>query len=182
MSHSDDLYEQRFGGIHRLYGAESLAKLREAHMVVVGLGGVGSWAAEALARSGVGRLTLIEMDDVCVTNTNRQLHALSSNVGRPKIDVLETRLKDINPDIQLHCHCDFLTLKNIRDYISNQDIVIDAMDSVRVKSALAAYCSCIGFIIFRGMGVVNFESTQCILLNKWFIQNPMARYAWISPP
>lgn len=131
----------RFGGTQRLYGADAQEKLKQAHMAVVGLGGVGSWAAEALVRSGVGELTLIELDEVCVSNTNRQSHALHSNIGRPKIDVIAERLRDINPDVKLNCHADFLTTKNISDYIGEQDVVIDAMDSVNVKSALAAYCS-----------------------------------------
>ena len=138
---TDELYDMRFGGTQRLYGAEALQKLKQAHMAVVGLGGVGSWAAEALARSGVGAITLIELDEVCVSNTNRQSHALQSNIGRAKIEVIAERLRDINPDITLHCHTNFLTTKNIKDYIHNQDVVIDAMDSVNVKSALAAYCS-----------------------------------------
>ncbi len=138
---NDDLYDMRFGGTQRLYGADALNKLKHAHMAVVGLGGVGSWTAEALARSGVGTLTLIELDEVCVSNTNRQLHATQSTVGQPKIDVVAKRLKDINPDLCVHSHMNFLTTKNIKDYIQNHDVVIDAMDSVNVKSALAAYCS-----------------------------------------
>ena len=141
MSDDSEFYNMRFGGIARLYGRDALSKLQKAHMAVVGLGGVGSWAAEALARSGVGRLTLIELDDVCMTNTNRQLHATQSQIGRAKIDVIAERLRDINPEVHLYCHADFLNKRNIGDYIKGQDVVIDAMDSVNVKSALAAYCS-----------------------------------------
>src|ERR1700752_1628502 len=91
--------DQRFAGIDRLYGAGSAARLARAHVCVVGLGGVGSWAAEALARSGIGRLTLIDADDVCVSNTNRQSHALAGNFGRAKVDVIAERARGINPEI-----------------------------------------------------------------------------------
>lgn len=134
-------YLQRFGGIARLYGQNALMKLASAHMVVVGLGGVGSWAAEALARSGIGTLSLIELDDICITNTNRQLHALASSVGQQKNAMLCARLKDINPEITLHSHEDFLTGKNIATLINqHQHVVIDAIDSANVKAALAAHC------------------------------------------
>ena len=134
-------YLQRFGGIARLYGQASLAALAQAHFVVVGLGGVGTWAAEALARSGIGELTLIEMDEVCITNTNRQSHALASNLGQSKNQVIAARLRDINPDIRLHCIEDFLARDNVRELISPQHhVVIDAMDAAHIKAALVAYC------------------------------------------
>src|SRR5690606_38435125 len=88
-----DSYENRFGGIDRLYGRGALAILRQSHVCVVGIGGVGSWAAEALARSGVGEMTLIDLDDVCVSNTNRQIQALSDNFGKLKVDVMAQRLR-----------------------------------------------------------------------------------------
>ncbi|WP_018274181.1 tRNA cyclic N6-threonylcarbamoyladenosine(37) synthase TcdA [Teredinibacter turnerae] len=135
-------YLARFGGIARLYGNSALEALRQAHMVVVGLGGVGTWAAEALARSGVGTLTLIELDDVCVTNTNRQLHALTGVVGQPKIQVMAERLHAINPEIELHLRHDFLTQKNVANLVTEEHhVVVDAIDSVAVKAALAAFCS-----------------------------------------
>lgn len=140
MSDSD-LHSMRFGGTARLYGQAALDALRQAHMVVVGLGGVGSWAAEALARSGIGELTLIDLDEVCVTNTNRQIHALQSTVGQAKGAVLQQRLLDINPDLRVNTVQDFLTKKNMTTLINRQDLVIDAMDSVHIKSALVAYCS-----------------------------------------
>jgi tRNA A37 threonylcarbamoyladenosine dehydratase len=135
-------YRQRFGGVSRLYGDAALEALAQAHMVVIGLGGVGSWAAEALARSGVGELTLIEMDDVCITNTNRQSHALASQVGQSKNGVTAARLLDINPDIRLHCIEDFLDSNNLPNLIGPQHhVVVDAMDAAITKSALVAYCS-----------------------------------------
>ncbi len=134
-------YLQRFGGIARLYGQEALLALHKAHFVVIGLGGVGTWVAEALARSGVGELTLIELDDVCVTNTNRQIHALSSTIGRSKNQVLTARLNEINPDIVIHSIEDFLDRDNMKNLIGTQHhVVIDAMDSAHIKAALVAYC------------------------------------------
>ncbi|HEY7772187.1 MAG TPA: tRNA cyclic N6-threonylcarbamoyladenosine(37) synthase TcdA [Marinagarivorans sp.] len=134
-------YRDRFGGIGRLYGESALAAFSNAHMVVIGLGGVGSWAAEALARSGIGTLTLIELDDICVTNSNRQIHAMSSSVGQQKNAALSARLRDINPEIALHSIEDFLTTKNIAQLITEQHhVIIDAIDSSSVKAALAAYC------------------------------------------
>ena len=134
----------RFGGVGRLYGEKGLEALSKAHMVIVGLGGVGSWAAEALARSGVGNITLIDLDEVCVTNANRQLHALQSTVGQLKARVIAERLISINPELNVHCIEDFLTKNNMRDLVNtHHDAVIDAMDSVHTKSALVAYCSAI---------------------------------------
>src|ERR1700748_2914165 len=94
-------FETRFGGIARLYGQAGLQKLRAAHVCVVGIGGVGSWAVEALARSGIGALTLIDLDEVCVTNINRQLPALTETVGRAKIEVMAERICAINPDCRV---------------------------------------------------------------------------------
>lgn len=139
-----EAYLNRFGGIARLYGQAALECLHAAHFAVIGLGGVGSWAAEALVRSGIGQLTLIELDGVCVTNSNRQIHALTSMVGKPKLQVVADRLKDINPELTVNLVEDFLTLDNIRNYIDNRiDVVIDAIDAAHVKAGLAAYCSAI---------------------------------------
>ena len=92
-----DDFETRFGGIARLYGKLGLQKLRAAHVCVVGIGGVGTWAAEALARSGVGAITLVDLDEVCVTNINRQLPALTETIGRAKVEVMAARIRAINP-------------------------------------------------------------------------------------
>lgn len=136
-----DAYRQRFGGVARLYGDSALIDLQRAHMLVIGIGGVGSWVAEALARSGVGSLTLIDMDELCITNTNRQLHALQSTIGRSKIDTMAARLRDINPEIQVHLVDDFIEQDNIQTLISTQyDVVIDAIDSANLKAALVAHC------------------------------------------
>ncbi|KGQ69501.1 tRNA cyclic N6-threonylcarbamoyladenosine(37) synthase TcdA [Chelonobacter oris] len=136
-----DNYERRFGGIARLYGQHALPILSGAHVCVVGIGGVGSWAAEALARSGIGKITLIDMDDICVTNINRQIHALSGEIGALKTAVMAQRIQQINPQCEVSVIDDFLTLDNIADYIQPHfDYVIDAIDSVKVKAALIAYC------------------------------------------
>ncbi len=134
-------YSQRFGGIARLYGETALQRFQHSHLCVIGIGGVGSWAAEALARSGIGQLTLIDMDDVCITNTNRQIHALQGNVGKQKTEVMAERIRLINPDCQINIIDDFITEENLIDYIDSRfDFVVDAIDSIRAKVALLAHC------------------------------------------
>lgn len=134
-------YLQRFGGVGRLYGQAALPLLNNAHFAVIGLGGVGTWVAEALARSGVGELTLIEMDEVCVTNTNRQSHALKSNLGRPKNQVITERLRDINPELVIHSVEDFIDQDNMKNLIDQRHhVVIDAIDAAHLKARLVAYC------------------------------------------
>lgn len=141
ISPPSETYQQRFAGIRRLYGNHELEILRQAHVCVIGIGGVGSWAVEALARSGIGRLTLIDMDDVCVTNINRQIHAMSETVGQSKIEVMAARVKAINPDCEITLIDDFISENNIPNYISsNFDYVLDAIDSIQPKTALLAYC------------------------------------------
>ncbi|WHI49821.1 tRNA cyclic N6-threonylcarbamoyladenosine(37) synthase TcdA [Microbulbifer sp. MLAF003] len=143
MSQSEQ-YLQRFGGIGRLYGNRALEALSSAHMLVIGIGGVGSWTAEALARSGVGSLTLIDLDDICITNTNRQSHALATTIGNMKIEVMAERLRQINPEIQVNSIEDFIATDNLAELIDPGkmpiDIVVDAIDNARVKAALIAYC------------------------------------------
>lgn len=137
-------YLQRFGGIARLYGEEALPRLHGAHFVVIGIGGVGTWTAEALARSGAGRITLIDLDDVCITNTNRQSHALADTIGQTKVEVMAERLRQINPEIIVHCEEDFIASDNFAELLDPEkqpiNCVIDAIDSARVKAALIAYC------------------------------------------
>ena len=133
--------KQRFGGIARLYGAEGLAQLQSAHVCIVGVGGVGSWCAEALARTAVGELTLIDLDDVCTTNINRQIHALDNTVGEAKVEALAQRIKLINPECKVNAIEDFVTADNVRDYITdNLTNVIEATDSVKAKAAIIASC------------------------------------------
>lgn len=133
--------KQRFGGTERLYGVTQTEQLKQAHFCVVGIGGVGSWAAEALARTGVGTITLIDLDDICITNTNRQIHALQATVGQAKVEVMAQRILQINPECTVHCIEDFVTQDNLQDVISTDfSYVIDAIDSVPAKAALIAYC------------------------------------------
>ena len=133
--------DPRFGGIARLYGREGLERLAAAHVAVVGIGGVGSWAAEALARSGVGEISLFDLDDVCITNTNRQVHALQGAVGRAKVEVMAERIHAINPACRVHAVADFVTRDNLAELITLQlDMVIDCIDSVAAKAALIAWC------------------------------------------
>ncbi len=136
-----DDYAFRFGGIERLYGRRALQAFRSAHVAVVGLGGVGTWAAEALARSGIGTITLIDMDNICVSNTNRQVHALDGQYGRTKTDVMAERLRAINPTADIRVHFGFLTVKNTTELITTDLTgVIDAIDGVKAKAALIAHC------------------------------------------
>lgn len=134
-------HERRFGGIERLYGRGSLARLGGAHVAVIGVGGVGSWAVEGLARSGVGAITLIDLDDVCVTNTNRQLPATSDAVGRPKVEVLAERVAIISPRTRVHAVPDFFTASTASALFDpSWTWVIDAIDDVRSKCLLLAMC------------------------------------------
>jgi tRNA A37 threonylcarbamoyladenosine dehydratase len=134
-------YEFRFGGIGRLYGTDGLARLRAAHVCVVGLGGVGSWAVEALARSGVGHLTLVDLDEICVSNVNRQLHALSAEVGRAKAEVLAERVRNINPECTVRTTLEFFTETNAESLLHTRyDYVVDAIDSITNKCLLIARC------------------------------------------
>ena len=131
----------RFGGITRLYGTQGLITLQHSHILIVGIGGVGSWAAEALARSGIGSITLLDLDDLCISNINRQIHATQATIGLSKIDTMAQRLKEINPDITVHSIHDFLDHDNIEEYITaDYSLVIDAIDAVMVKTKLIAFC------------------------------------------
>ncbi|RMG31372.1 MAG: tRNA cyclic N6-threonylcarbamoyladenosine(37) synthase TcdA [Gammaproteobacteria bacterium] len=131
----------RFAALARLYGADAPALLAEMHVCVVGIGGVGSWALEALARSGIGELTFIDGDTVCPTNVNRQLPALTDTFGRPKVEVMAERIAGIHPDCRLHPVRDYLTERNLEKLVTPAfDYVIDAIDSIRFKAALVHFC------------------------------------------
>lgn len=138
---------RRFGGIARLYGDEALVRLSDAHAVVVGVGGVGSWVAEALARSGVGCLTLVDLDHVAESNLNRQIHALEDTLGMAKVDAMAERIAAINPDCQVHRVDDFVTPDNLSALLGHLPAstrgpccVVDAIDQLRAKVALLAWC------------------------------------------
>ena len=135
--------ERRFGGLARLYGTEGAAKIRAAHVVVVGIGGVGSWAAEALARSGVARLTLIDLDHIAESNINRQIHALGSTLGQSKVQAMRERIVDINPDCDVRCVEEFADPANwpsVAGLDLNNDVsILDACDQVKAKTIMAAW-------------------------------------------
>ncbi|MEN1927009.1 tRNA threonylcarbamoyladenosine dehydratase [Luteimonas sp. MJ293] len=131
----------RFGGIDRLYGSGTVARLSRMQVAVVGLGGVGSWVAEALARSGVGRLVLIDADDLCVSNTNRQLPALQGQYGRGKAEAMAERCLAINPLATVEPVASFLTPGNLDELLDRgHDLVVDACDSLRTKVEAIAWC------------------------------------------
>ena len=135
-------FDRRFGGIARLYGADGLARLRASRVAIVGLGGVGSWAAEACARSGVGSLSLIDLDHVAESNINRQIHALDSTLGAAKVGAMARRIDDINPQCAVEAIEEFVEADNVAALIpaSRFNCVIDAIDNVRAKTALIAHC------------------------------------------
>ena len=134
-------FEHRFGGIIRLYGRDGAEIINQSHICVIGIGGVGSWVAEALARNGVGQITLIDLDDICTTNINRQIHALSSTVGESKVEIMAQRINEINPECTVNCIEDFVTSENLRELITNEfNYVVDAIDSVKVKTEIIAHC------------------------------------------
>lgn len=136
-----DDFESRFGGIIRLYGIKGMVKIRQAKVLVVGIGGVGSWAAEALARTGLGHMTLVDLDDVCVTNINRQVHALNGTVGKFKVDVMKERIELINPFCEVDTKQCFFSPKNLGIIFDKQyDFVIDACDDFTNKCYLIDYC------------------------------------------
>lgn len=137
----DATWRDRFAGIDRLYGRGALATFARSHVAVVGLGGVGSWVVEALVRSGVGRLTLIDADDVCVSNTNRQLPALDGQYGRGKAEAMAERCRAINPGVEVEAIARFLVPSNLDDLLGrDHDLVIDACDSFRTKVEAIAWC------------------------------------------
>jgi len=139
-------YSLRFGGISRLYGVHGANILQHSNFCVIGIGGVGSWVAEALARNGVGKITLIDLDDICTTNINRQIHALTDTIGMSKVEVMCERIKQINPDCQVDVIEDFVTNDNLATLLSPSnhshpfDYVIDAIDSVDIKIRIIAFC------------------------------------------
>lgn len=143
---------RRFGGMDRLYGAGTVERLLRAHVCVVGIGGVGSWVAESLARSGVGRLTLIDLDHVAESNINRQAHALEDTLGQAKVLAMAARIRAINPLCELHPVEDFVGADNVAGLLVNFDLVVDAIDNVRAKVAMAAHCRANGLHLVMAGG------------------------------
>lgn len=129
--------QRRFGGLARLYGPQAYAALRQAHVAVVGIGGVGSWAVEALARHGIGALTLVDLDHIAESNINRQVHALSETLGQAKVEAMAARIRGINPECRVTLVDDFLTPDNVAEVLPTQvDVVIDCTDQMSAKIAM----------------------------------------------
>lgn len=138
---STQLPDPAFGTLVRVYGQEAYRCLSRLRICVVGIGGVGSWAVEALARTGVGHITMIDHDDVATSNINRQLHALHSTIDEPKVQVMAERIRQINPVCTISAEDDFLVEKNLEHYLLRDfDAVIDAIDNIRFKAAMIAFC------------------------------------------
>lgn len=147
--------ENFYDRTERLLGADAVAKLARAHVVVLGVGGVGSWAAEALARAGIGELTLVDFDRIAPSNLNRQVHALTSTIGRLKVEVMAERLRDINPALTVHTYADRLLPEALPDYLADGDFTIDCIDDVQAKVALALWHLEHGKRIVSSMGTGN---------------------------
>ena len=157
-------YERRFGGVARLYGAAGAGRLKGASVCVVGVGGVGSWALEALARTGIGRLAAVDLDMVAESNTNRQVHALGDIYGKAKVDAMAERIRAINPDCQVACIEDFVTPANVAEVLQPHfDVVIDAIDQARAKAAMIAPCRRQGIpIVVAGAAGGQSDPTQVL--------------------
>ena len=148
-------YEHRFGGLFRLYGKTAMDTLRNAHVLIVGVGGVGSWVGEALARSGIGHLTLVDWDDICFSNVNRQIHAVTGTAGRAKVDILAERIHLINPECTVNALREFYTDKNADELITpDLSYVVDAIDRKNAKIHLITQCTQMGVpvIVSGGAG------------------------------
>ena len=140
LTPASEINERRFGGMSRLFGELGAKRIQQVHIAVIGIGGVGSWAAESLARSGVKRLTLIDMDHIAESNINRQLHALSCTLGQAKVLAMQDRIQQINPDCVVTPVEDFIHEDNIHEHLQHGlDLVIDATDQVSAKVAMAAW-------------------------------------------
>ena len=139
-------YEQRFGALERVYGRQQAECLRDAHICVIGIGGVGAWVAESLARSGVGRLTLVDGDTVSLSNINRQVQTLSSTVGQLKVEAMQARIAEINPDCECKVISQYIDDDNLRDILERReagekyDVVVDAIDRIKYKAAIIYCC------------------------------------------
>ena len=151
--------------------------MRQSHVCVIGIGGVGSWAVEALARTGIGKITMIDMDDICVTNINRQIHAMTGTVAQLKTEAMKERVERINPECVVEIIDDFISPENIPEYLNQgYDYVLDAIDSVRTKAALIAYCkrNKIKLITTGGAGGQTDPSQIQIADLSKTIQDPLA--------
>lgn len=146
----------RFSRTELLIGKTGLAALAEKHAMICGIGGVGSYAAEALGRAGVGHITLVDFDDICLTNVNRQIHALSSTVGQSKVEVMAARLQDINPAAEIIPIKAFFTRDNAEELLTRRpDFVLDAIDHFTAKAALITFCRELEIPVISSMGAAN---------------------------
>lgn len=151
----DDEYERRFAGVGRVYGAAKMQRFEQAHVLVVGIGGVGSWAAEALARTAIGEITLIDMDILVASNVNRQLPALTHTLGLEKTQAMAERIRAINPRVKLNIIDDFLSAENVAQLLATRpDVVLDCIDDVKAKIALILHCrfNKIALVVAGGAG------------------------------
>lgn len=167
---------RRFGGIARLYGNQALARLGGAHICVIGIGGVGSWAAEALARSGIGGLTLIDLDHVAESNVNRQIHAVEGTLGQAKVLAMKDRVATINPACEVTTIEEFITPNNVADVLPRCDAVVDAIDQVRAKAALIVHCRRLGIPLVTTGGAGGKSDPAMIRVDDLArtIQDPLA--------
>ncbi len=137
----DDEYDRRFAGVAKIYGEAQFNQYEKSHVMVIGIGGVGSWAVEALARTGMGELTLVDMDSIAASNINRQLPALTSTLGYEKIEVMAERCRQINPRIKINLVEDYLSTENIKEILAHPPhVVLDCIDDVKAKLALMLHC------------------------------------------
>lgn len=137
----DDEYERRFAGVAKIYSEDAFSHYEKSHVMVIGIGGVGSWAVEALARTGIGKLTLVDMDVVAASNVNRQLPAMSSTLGMEKIEVMAERCRSINPRVKINLMDDYLTPDNVTEILADApDLILDCIDDVKAKLALMLHC------------------------------------------
>lgn len=168
--------ERRFGGVSRLYGQEGAERIQQANICVVGIGGVGSWIVEALARTGVNRMTLVDLDMVAESNTNRQIHALDDIYGKAKVDAMAERVRAINPDCAVTCIEDFVTPENVGQILDQQfSVVIDAIDQVRAKAAMIAFCRQQKIpVITAGAAGGQIDPTQVLVIDlSQTVQDPL---------
>lgn len=159
MDNTTTSVSRRFSSLERLYGEKATERLAQTHVFVAGVGGVGSWVVESLARSGIGQLTIADLDHVAESNINRQIHALSSTIGKAKIEAMAERIREINPHCQLNLIDDFIDENNVKDYLAQYrpDFLLDCTDQVKAKIAmlLEARRHNIRFIMCGGAGGKN---------------------------
>lgn len=168
-------HKARFGGIERLYGEGVLELLNIKKVMVIGIGGVGSWAAEALARSGIGEIQLVDLDEICITNTNRQSHTHAQVIGQSKVDVMKSLLMKINPNIKVEAINSFFTSDNVDEIFSyNPDAIIDAFDSLQYKVLLYRECKKRSIPLFvSGGSAGKIDPTQVQITDLAFTINDM---------